>query len=403
MRIIVLSFYYRPDLCAGSFRATALIKALLPKMPADTEVELITTLPNRYSSFPGEAPELEKSPGLTIHRIRIPAHNSGMVDQSIAFLYYAYHAARKANRTNCDLVFGTSSRLMTAVLSSFVAWKKRAPLYLDIRDIFVDTIGSVFPRKISVLVKPFFSMLERWSVGRADKVNLISKGFAPYFERRYPKKVFSFFTNGIDAEFENPPLPSPQTKESSHGPISVLYVGNIGEGQELHSILPELARRFEGRARFRVIGDGGRRKQLMKKLEEANCGNVEMLPPMKRDRLLVEYQAADVLFLHLNGSKAFKKVLPSKLFEYAATGKPIWAGVSGYAAAFIQEEIENAAVFAPCAPDEAETAFLKLRMESVSRGSFIGKYSRSGIMNDMAADILSLLPRALADSSRKER
>ncbi len=396
MRIIVLSFYYHPDLCAGSFRATALIKALLPKMPADAEIEVITTLPNRYSSFPGEAPELEKSPGLTIHRIKIPGHNSGMVDQSIAFIHYAYHAARKANRTSCDLVFGTSSRLMTAVLSSFVAWKKGAPLYLDIRDIFVDTIGSIFPRKISVIAKPFFSMLERWSMGRADKVNLISKGFAPYFKRRYPKKTFSFFTNGIDVEFENPAI-SARLKEPSQGQISVLYVGNIGEGQELHSILPELARRFEGRARFRVIGDGGRRKQLMKKIEETKCGNVEMLPPMKRDRLLVEYQSADVLFLHLNGSKAFRKVLPSKLFEYAATGKPIWAGVSGYAAAFIQEEIENAAVFAPCSPDEAETAFRKLKIESISRGSFIGKYSRSGIMNEMAADILGLLRRAEAD------
>ena len=396
MRIVVLSFYYHPDLCAGSFRATALIRALLLKTPADTEIEVITTVPNRYSSFPGEAPELEKSPGLTIHRIKIPGHNSGMVDQSIAFVYYAYHAVRLANKVNCDLVFGTSSRLMTAVLSSLVAWKKGAPLYLDIRDIFVDTIGSIFPRKISVIVKPFFSMLERWSMGRADKINLISKGFAPYFKRRYPKKAFSFFTNGIDVEFENPAIPT-RPKEPSQDPISVLYVGNIGEGQELHSILPELARRFEGRVRFRVIGDGGRRKQLMKKIEETKCGNVEMLPPMKRDRLLVEYQAADVLFLHLNGSKAFKKVLPSKLFEYAATGKPIWAGVSGYAAAFIREEIENAAVFTPCSPDEAEAAFRKLKMESISRGSFVGKYSRSGIMNDMAADILSLLRRAEAD------
>jgi len=31
---------------------------------------------------------------------------------------------------------------------------------------------------------------------------------------------------------------------------------------------------------------------------------------------------ADVLFLHLNAYKAFEKVLPSKIFEYAATGRP---------------------------------------------------------------------------------
>ena len=72
-----------------------------------------------------------------------------------------------------------------------------------------------------------------------------------------------------------------------------------------------------------------------------------LLQPVKRDELIEIYQSADVLFLHLNDFDAFKKVLPSKIFEYAATGKPIWAGVAGYAAEFITSKIENSAVFFP--------------------------------------------------------
>ena len=48
--------------------------------------------------------------------------------------------------------------------------------------------------------------------------------------------------------------------------------------------------------------------------------------------------STDVLFLHLNDYSAFRKVIPSKIFEYAATGKPIVAGVSGYAAEFLRHE-----------------------------------------------------------------
>ena len=64
-----------------------------------------------------------------------------------------------------------------------------------------------------------------------------------------------------------------------------------------------------------------------------------------------------MLFLHLGAHAAFEKVLPSKLFEYAALGKPVLAGVAGFAARFVREEISNAAVFPPCDVAGAVRAF----------------------------------------------
>ena len=57
---------------------------------------------------------------------------------------------------------------------------------------------------------------------------------------------------------------------------------------------------------------------------------MQIIDPVSRSDLFDEYKNADVLFLHLNDYAAFRKVLPSKIFEYAATGKPILAGVAGY-------------------------------------------------------------------------
>lgn len=201
LRILILSFYYHPDLSAGSFRTRALVKALLEKLPAEARVEIITTLPNRYSSFTNDAPQYEAHPRLTVHRVALPAHQSGMIDQSKAFLSYARGALKLVKGKQYDLVYATSSRLMTAALGAFAARRLRAPLYLDIRDIFVDTIKDVLSRKITWLLKPVFSLLESWAVRSADKVNLVSAGFLPYFKSRYPKQQFSLFTNGIDDEF----------------------------------------------------------------------------------------------------------------------------------------------------------------------------------------------------------
>lgn len=388
MKILILSFYYQPDLCAGSFRATALVRSMLDQLPSDAHIELITTLPNRYNSFTSEAPEFEQHPRLTIHRIALSAHKSGMLDQSKAFMGFAKGALRLCKGKDFDLVFATSSRLMTAALGAYIAKRIKKPLYLDIRDIFVDTVKDVLPKKVARVVKPFFSLVEGWTIRGADKVNLVSAGFLPYFQQRYPVQKYSSFTNGIDDEFIQ--ANSIETSQNTSKVLSVVYAGNMGEGQGLHAIIPELARRFSGRLQFKLIGDGGRRQQLVLALEAAGCDNVEILPPVKRDELIKIYKAADVLFLHLNDYEAFRKVLPSKLFEYGALGKPIWAGVAGYAADFMKENLSNAAVFSPCDADEAEASFAGLELVTQPRHDFVEKFARNSIMQKMATDIIAL-------------
>lgn len=387
MRILILTFYYEPDLSAGSFRATALVNAMLDQLPSDAHIEVITTLPNRYSSFSSEAPEFEMHPRLTVNRIALSAHNSGMLDQSKAFVRFSRGVLHLSKGKNYDLIFATSSRLMTAVLGAYVSKQIRKPLYLDIRDIFVDTIRDVLPRKMGWILGQVFSLLEGWAIRAADQINLVSAGFLPYFQARYLRQNFVLFTNGIDDEFvENQPEGRILPKSNL---LSVVYAGNMGEGQGLHAIIPELARRFDDRLQFKLIGDGGRKQQLVSAVKLAGCKNVEILPPVKRDELIKIYQGADILFLHLNDYDAFRKVLPSKLFEYGALGKPIWAGVAGYAADFVKENISNAAVFSPCNIDEAVASFERLNIVTQPRAAFVDKFARANIMKKMAADIIA--------------
>jgi glycosyltransferase involved in cell wall biosynthesis len=389
-RILVLSFYYAPDLCAGSFRATPFVAALRAQAPADTHIDVITTLPNRYQTFDHDAAQSESSAGLEIRRIKLPRHQSDMAGQSRAFAEFARRALEIVAERSYDLVFATSSRLMTAALGAWIARRKHAALYLDIRDLFVDTIGDVLPAAAAWPASRFFSLIERWAVTRADRINLVSRGFEAYFRQRYGALPLAWFTHGIDTEFLEPPA-AYRARLPADAPITVLYAGNIGAGQELHDILPGMARELHARVQFVVIGDGGRRKALQEALAAAGADNVELRPPVSRATLLQAYRAADVLFLHLGARPAFEKVLPSKLFEYAALGKPVLAGVAGYAAEFVREEIENAAVFAPGNVAEGVRAFESLELADRPRASFKARYARSRIVGAMAQDVLSLL------------
>lgn len=392
LRILVLTFYYRPDLSAGSFRVTPFVAALRAAMPKDAHIDVVTTLPNRYQSFTAQAPPREEEDGISIHRIALGRHRSGILDQSAAFFGFVRGALAITKGREYDLVFATSSRLMTAVLAAWIARRKRANLYLDIRDIFADTIIHVVPPVISAAAGPLFSALERFAVRRAGRVNVVSAGFLEYFLRRYPRQRFSCIPNGVDDEFvrAGPVGRSASPRSAGADTLTVLYAGNIGEGQGLHLVVPRLAATLGRRVRFKVIGDGGRQRALEAAVGAMRVSNVELIPPVNREELIEEYRAADVLFLHLNDYAAFDKVLPSKVFEYAAMGKPVWAGVSGFAAEFIRSEIPNAAVFRPCDVHGAVRSLGDLVLEDAPRTTFIEKYSRAAVSRRLAEDVLSL-------------
>jgi UDP-N-acetylglucosamine:LPS N-acetylglucosamine transferase len=384
LRVLVLSFYYQPDLCAGSFRCSALVKYLSSH---DIEIHVVTTAPNRYSSFDKVAPKFEKRGNIKVHRIPMPAHKSGMFDQINAFRAYYNGAQKIVKNESYDLVFATSSRLFTAFLGARIAKKKKLPLYLDVRDIFVDTMDNILTRNVARFVMPVLKLIERYTFNSAKHINLVSQGFLEYFKEQYSRPSFSFYTNGIDEEFIEASMVG-QAKHNANAPITVLYAGNIGAGQGLDSVVPELAQRLKNRIRFKIIGDGGQRNVLKKTIKNMGLDNVELLPPVDRDTLINEYIKADVLFLHLNDYPAFKKVLPSKLFEYAAIGKPIWAGLNGYSAAFVCSEVTDCGVFLSGDIADAIEKFDTLKFNIEPRFEFIQKFSREKIMNKMALDIL---------------
>lgn len=391
MRLLILSYFYYPDFSAGSFRTKSLVDSLMGLNDPKLEIEIITTQPNRYRSNISRAEAIEELDRVKVYRVQNIKNNGSVFSQAISFIKFATEARNITRKKKYDLIYATSSRLMTASLGAYISNKTNAPLYLDIRDIFVDTLREIHLFGLNSLLNPFFLLIERWTISSASHVNLVSPGFSSYFLGRYPNQSFSFFTNGIDEDFIGYKSRSdslPLFSNSANPKLSILYAGNIGEGQGLEKIIPNLASRLGKMVSIKLIGDGGKRDALLRILRDLNIENVTVLNPISRSELLKEYELANILFLHLNSYSAFEKVIPSKVFEYAALGKPILAGVAGFAKEFIEAEIENAQVFEPCDVESAVIALNKLRLETAPRAQFIKKYRRTTIMNKMSQNIL---------------
>lgn len=387
MRILFLSFYYPPDIGPGSLRAKSLVEELKRK-DKSVYIDVMTTKPNRYHSMNIEAQEFEENNKVAIHRFKLPKHHSGMKDQALAFTKYLFCVLKSTEAQKYDIVVATSSRLFTAVLGAFIAKRNNAKLYLDIRDLFVDTMTDVlksYPMKIIIPILRFF---ERWTFGAANKINVVSGGFSAYIEKFSLKCDLSVHTNGIDQSFVSTNF----NKDKINLNWVILYAGNVGQGQGLEIILPKAAKKLSQSFSFTIIGDGGRRNTLEKRLFTNDIETVKLLNPLPRAELMSLYREADILFLHLNDLNAFKKVLPSKIFEYAATGKPILAGVSGYAADFLNENVCGAFVFESNNLAQMEKALKKLMdgPAHYDRSDFIDQFMRHKIIGKMANEILSL-------------
>ena len=395
MKIVFFTFYYPPDLCAGSFRAIALAQALSKRMKDDDELHIITTHPNRYENHRVRADNIEIHENIIVHRITVPSHKSGMLSQAHTFKTYALASYKLSINLNPDFLIGTTSRLMTGLLTGISARKLRCKYFIDLRDIFSETISDIFSQKSKLLgfiSKFFFSLFERWIFNKAIGVNVVSEGFPEYFQTKgIDTSNWSFFPNGVDKEFIN--LSFTENKNLKNIK-TILYAGNIGTGQGLEIVLPATAKRMGSRYRFLVIGGGGANSKLINAIKSNNVNNIEILPPVKREELINFYKGVDILFLHLNDIPAFRRVLPSKIFEYTALRRPIVAGLNGYSAKFILDNVPYAAIFNSGDVDGCVDAIKKaesLEIKDKNIDTFVAKYSREKIMNKMAKHIFSFL------------
>lgn len=392
-RILYLTFYFRPDLCAGSFRNSPLVDELNTQIQdKDIEIDVLTTSPNRYSTYREKYQKKERLGKVTIERIVVPTHESGLKDQILSFKTYFFEVLKRTNNQDYDLVFASSSRFFTSYLGYWIAKRKNIPLFVDTRDLFSETLKGISNNWfIKYLLVPLIASQEKQIYQYASHINLISEGFKESFPDQ-SIATFSYYTHGVDPVFQE--IQKKNKVVNYENPKEIVYAGNIGEGQGLHKIIPQAAKQLENTFKFKIIGDGGARKKLENRLLEFNVKNVELVDPISREEVIEEYMKADILFIHLNDMTIFRKVMPSKIFELAVMEKPILAGVQGYARKFLKKNVNGTFIFDP---GDAEGIIQQIReiekflneKKEIDNSIFSTIFNRKEINQKMAQSILS--------------
>jgi len=346
MKILYISQYFYPEVCAPSNRAIANVKHL-----ADIghEVTVLAEMPNHPKGiiFAGYKCKLfikERIDNFIVNRVwvftskkknfitRMLFYNSFMISGILHTLI---------NRKKYDIVYTSSPPLFVVgipiILKMFFSKSKYV---FEVRDLWPDSAIDLGELNNRFAIRSSLR-LESKIYSISDKIIVISD----YMKRTIIKKgiedkKIAIIHNGTDEDFigKIKEVPSILKEEyNSADNFIVIYAGNIGIAQNL-SIVIESARLLQNEnIFFLLVGDGPNKKELEKRVNKNSLRNVKFVGEINREKIHEYLCLADCGVIILKKIPLFKGALPSKIFDYLACSLPILLGVEGEAKEIIEK------------------------------------------------------------------
>lgn len=204
---------------------------------------------------------------------------------------------------------------------------KKPQLYLWDLDMWPQTLEATGILKSKSVLKLLERIFKSFYKG-FDIIYLGSKHFEKFALKRVDSSFIKHFPNWADRIFEKAKLKS--VSISREEKIIISYTGNIGESQDLESLVEAVSlienRNFE----IRLIGDGRHKKTLINLVSKKGLNDViKFFDSVKPRELLNYFEESHFLYLSLKNTPLFEKTVPAKFQTYLAVGIPIIGYISG--------------------------------------------------------------------------
>jgi colanic acid biosynthesis glycosyl transferase WcaI len=243
----------------------------------------------------------------------------------LSFVISASIAYLLGSRADCTVI--VSPPLFLGVPILLIAKLKRSRTIFHVQDLQPDAAIDLGMLKRGWLTK-FLHFVERLTYRAADEVSTISEGMFNKIAAKGidTRKIFLLRNWANDDQVV--PLSKSTAFRRELGledKFVVLYSGNMGVKQGLHTLL-DAARILDDTPEIAVViaGGGGEKRALERKAAEMQLRNVAFLPVQPYDRLGELLATADVSVIPQK-SGVNDIVLPSKLCNIMASQRPIIA------------------------------------------------------------------------------
>lgn len=351
MRILFLSHYFPPEVNAPAHRT---FEHCREWVRMGHEVHVVTCVPSHPLGRPFEGyrrrwHQQEVMDGVTVHRVfTFLAPNKGTYRRALNYVSFVPTAVWRALRLGkFDIVIATSPQFFCAVAGWVSASMKGAPWVFELRDLWPESIAAVGAMKRSLALRAV-EKLELHLYRSAAGVACVTQAFIENLTGRgIPPEKCTFVPNGVVAEEWGGLAGLEIRARQGVGPseLMVSYIGTVGMAHAIEVVLDTAETLDHGLpVRFFVVGDGARLGELRSQALKRGLSNVTFTGLVPHEEAKRYLAASDLILVHLRRSELFKTVLPSKMFEAMAAGKPIVLGVEGEAKAVLERSGAGVAV-----------------------------------------------------------
>jgi len=294
----------------------------------------------------------------------------------LSFMLTSVWAGLKAGPV--DVVMGTSPPIFQAVSASVVAFLRRRPFLLEIRDLWPE-----FGIDMGVLTNPVLIRLARWLerflYNRAAHFIVNSPAYRDYLLRKgIPQNRISLIANGVDPTMFDPTNRGEVIREEFGlvGKFVATYAGALGQANDIPTIL-RAAQKLQGETAVHIllVGDGKERVNLERLATDMDLQNVTFTGSRPKAQMKDFLAASDVGVATLLDIPMFRTTYPNKVFDYMAAGRATVLGIDGV----IREVIEaaNGGVFVPPGDADKLAEALRTLSETPERTKAMGLAART--------------------------
>ena len=364
MKILFLTDNFPPEVNAPATRTYEHCKQWTK---LGYEVTVLTCNPNFphgniYKGYKNKLYQEEYIEGIQVIRVwSYMTANKGFTKRIFDYLSYAFMAFFVGIFQKFDLIIATSPQFFTTWAGWGLSKVKNKPWVFELRDIWPESLRTVGAMKDEKILN-FLEKIELGLYKDAKHVIAVTNAFKQNLIKRgiHANKI-SVITNGA-----NNMLFKIRDKDEAlllklnlHNKFIVAYIGTHGMAHSLDFIISAIAKIEDNQIHFLFIGDGAVKKEIVALAHNLELKNITFLDPIAKEEVPKYLSICDVSLAPLKNRDNFKEVIPSKIFEASAMGKPTLLGVQGEAKSIV--ETYNAGV---CFMPEDEKDFL-LKLEKI--------------------------------------